>query len=255
MMTMYIIILLTVSSVVAFVAIASAQQQKQQQPEQENYSFLTKWGSEGSGPGQFMGQNDVVPSEEGNYIFVPDYENHRVQKFTSNGTYVIEWGSGSESSADGEFDNPHSVDVDSSGNVYVSDKDNHRIQKFSSNGTFITKWGTEGVGDGQFTHLHGITVDPSSGDVYATDTENFNVQKFDANGNFITKWGSEGAGDGQFSEPEGIDVDSLDNVYVADTGNFRIQVFGLTNVTTSTTSFAAELKSNCQINIRAVCQQ
>jgi hypothetical protein len=71
---------------------ATAQQQEQQQ-----YTFVTQWGSEGSDPGQFMGQNDVVPSPNGKHIFVPDYENHRIQKFDSNGTYSMEWGSGSES--------------------------------------------------------------------------------------------------------------------------------------------------------------
>ena len=34
-----------------------------------------------------------------------------------------------------------------------------------------------------------------------------------------------GDGEGQFLGPEGTDVDSEGNVYVADTGNFRIQVF------------------------------
>src|SRR5918999_4516047 len=108
--------------------------------EEEDYSFITKWGLEGSAPGEFMGQNDAVPSPDGKYIYVPDYENHRIQKFTSNGTYIMEWGSGSENSANGEFDNPHSIDIDSHGNVYVSDKDNHRIQKFTNDGQFITKW-------------------------------------------------------------------------------------------------------------------
>jgi sugar lactone lactonase YvrE len=42
---------------------------------------------------------------------------------------------------------------------------------------------------------------------------------------FVTSWGSEGEEEGQFSGPEGIDVDSEGNVYAADTGNFRIQVF------------------------------
>jgi tripartite motif-containing protein 71 len=196
-----------------------------QQQEQQQYSFVTQWGTEGTGQGQFMGQNDVVPSSDGEHVFVPDYENHRIQKFDSNGTYFMEWGSGSESALDGEFDNPHSVDVDMSGNVYVSDKDNHRIQKFTSDGQFIAKWGSEGTGDGQFTHLHGIAVDTHSGDVYATDTENFNVQKFDNNGTFITKWGSEGTAPGQFGSLESLDVDSHGDVYVADYDNDRIQKF------------------------------
>src|SRR5262245_30897493 len=44
-------------------------------------------------------------------------------------------------------------------------------------------------------------------------------------GTFLTKWGSPGSGDGQFSKPAGIAVDGSGNVYVADTGNNRIQKF------------------------------
>jgi hypothetical protein len=42
---------------------------------------------------------------------------------------------------------------------------------------------------------------------------------------FVTKWGSKGSGDGQFGNPSGISIDSSDNVYVADSGNNRIQKF------------------------------
>lgn len=44
---------------------------------------------------------------------------------------------------------------------------------------------------------------------------------------FILKWGSYGSGDGQFVTPYGVAADSSGNVYVADTGNHRIQKFGL----------------------------
>ena len=42
---------------------------------------------------------------------------------------------------------------------------------------------------------------------------------------FKGMWGSEGTGDGQFNRPHGIAVDSDGNVYVADSGNDRIQKF------------------------------
>ena len=61
--------------------------------------------------------------------------------------------------------------------------------------------------------------------MYITDVNNNRIQKFASDGTFITSWGSGGEGEGQFSGPEGIDVDPEGNVYVADTGNFRIQVF------------------------------
>jgi hypothetical protein len=69
-----------------------------------------KWGSQGEGPGQFDGQNDVVPLEE-SFVIVPDYDNHRLQKFSDNGTLVAIIGASGE--LEGEFDIPHSVDTDS----------------------------------------------------------------------------------------------------------------------------------------------
>jgi|GEM_PF-1587256 len=42
---------------------------------------------------------------------------------------------------------------------------------------------------------------------------------------FVTAWGSQGTGNGQFEMPSGIAVDAAGNVYVADTGNHRIQKF------------------------------
>lgn len=51
------------------------------------------------------------------------------------------------------------------------------------------------------------------------------IQKFSSTGEFVTRWGSGGTGDGQFGSTPQIAVDSRGNVYVADTGNHRIQKF------------------------------
>src|SRR5262245_51818957 len=42
---------------------------------------------------------------------------------------------------------------------------------------------------------------------------------------FVLAWGTGGTSDGQFSTPKGIAVDAAGNVYVADSGNHRIQKF------------------------------
>jgi tripartite motif-containing protein 71 len=61
------------------------------------------------------------------------------------------------------------------------------------------------------------------------------MQKFTSNGTFIASWGSDGYGDGQFSKSEGLDVDPDGHIYVAETGNKRIQVFALSNSTIAPT--------------------
>ena len=136
---------------------------------QELYTPVVMWGSLGEGDGQFSGLNDVIST--GQYLYVPDYENHRIQMFAADGDFIKTWGTGGE--AQGQFNKPHSMTFDSQGNVYVTDMNNYRIQKFDSEGKFITMWGSEGEADGQFLHPHGIGID-SQNNLYVTDAELLN---------------------------------------------------------------------------------
>ena len=88
---------------------------------------MRKWGSYGSVNGQFNGNEGIAVDSSG-YVYVGDIRNSRIQKFTSDGSFVTTWGS--EGTGDGEFDEPYGIAVDSSGYVYVSDSYNNRIQKF-----------------------------------------------------------------------------------------------------------------------------
>lgn len=90
--------------------------------------FALKWGSSGSGEGQFDSPFGVAVDGSGN-VYVVDTYNHRIQKFDTYGAFLAKWGS--QGSGDGQFDGPVGVAVDSSGNVYVTDTGNSRIQKFS----------------------------------------------------------------------------------------------------------------------------
>ena len=92
-------------------------------------TFVTKWGSEGSAPGQFIFETSVAADGSGN-IFVADSWNNRVEKFTSDGRFLLELGTPGTGVA---FVDPSSVAVDPSGNLYVNDfiDRSGRIQKLS----------------------------------------------------------------------------------------------------------------------------
>ena len=69
----------------------------------------------------------------GGEIYVSDgYGNARIVKFSSDGDYLLEWGS--RGSGPGEFGLPHNLVTDASGRVYVTDRDNRRIQVFDAQG-------------------------------------------------------------------------------------------------------------------------
>ena len=84
--------------------------------------------------------------------------------------------------------------------------------------------GISGTGDGQFTFPTGVAVD-GSGNIYVSDPFDDRVQIFNSAGEFQSKFGSSGSGDGQFNFPLDIAIDTT-RIYVADTMNNRVQVFG-----------------------------
>ncbi len=86
--------------------------------------------------------------------------------------------------------------------------------------------------DGNFRGPTDIAWD-SDDNIYISDGyTNSRVAKFDKHGNWVKSWGSRGNGGqhanenpGQFNTPHNIGIDRQNNVYVADRGNRRIQVF------------------------------
>jgi len=155
-----------------------------------NGTFITEWGSKGSGNGQFDSPRDLATDAAGNvYVTDTDFthdpnnrilDNNRIQKFTSNGTFITKWGTFGD--GNGQFNGADGVTTDAAGNVYVADVDNARIQKFTSNGTFITKWGsfgdcTFGCANGEFAFPQDVATD-AAGNVYVADTNSDRIQKF-----------------------------------------------------------------------------
>jgi len=82
-------------------------------------AFIDKWGSEGSGSGEFRFPGLLALDASGN-VYVPDRYNHRIQKFDSLGNFLLEWGS--QGGREGQFQRPVGIAVDPSGHVYVADR-------------------------------------------------------------------------------------------------------------------------------------
>ncbi len=166
-------------------------------------------------PGTFNGPAAVAVDQQGN-IFVAEQLNHRVQKLSSTGQPIAQWGTYGE--GPGQFREPSGVAVDTSGNLYIADRGNSRIQKLGADGHVLAQWG----GPGQLTSPAAVALD-SQGNVYVADSGSSRIQKFSATGQALQQWGVFGEGPGQFSTPTGIAVDAQGDMYVVDQGNARIQ--------------------------------
>ncbi|NIT35227.1 MAG: hypothetical protein GTN49_01810, partial [candidate division Zixibacteria bacterium] len=89
------------------------------------YTYVGKWGSLGSGNGQFSYPRGIAVVSNRN-IYVVDSNNHRIQYFTLSGSFLGKWGS--LGTGNGQFSYPRGIAVVSNGNIYVVDSNNHRIQ-------------------------------------------------------------------------------------------------------------------------------
>ena len=202
------------------------------------HPFIAKWGANGgdgtsgSAVGQF--NQPGLLAMVGNYPFVADRNNHRIQGYWCVSCPTYQWNLfvGSNGSGNGQFSYPDGVAANAAGTtIYVADSSNNRIQYFdAATGTYQGQWGSAGTGDSQFGGLFGVAVG-SAGSVFAVEFSNNRVQKFTATGGFLLKWGknggdgTSGGGDGEFAGPMGIMVDSSNRVLVVDRDNHRIQAF------------------------------
>ncbi|MCP4044941.1 MAG: 6-bladed beta-propeller [Gammaproteobacteria bacterium] len=138
-------------------------------PEGKVLMVLGTPGEAGSGRDHLDRPSDVVIANNGD-IFVADgharNSNNRVVKFSSDGTYLKEWGS--TGYAPGEFRQLHAIAIDKRGRVYVADRQNNRIQIFDQEGEFIAQWT-------QFGRPSGIYFDEND-NIYVADSESDNVQ-------------------------------------------------------------------------------
>jgi NHL repeat-containing protein len=100
-----------------------------------SYARIVKsWGRQGRAPGELNYPYDILLDEAGlagrddGHVYLCEFGNHRVQKFTLDGQFVGLWGESGR--REGQLDQPWGITRDSRGRMYVLDSYNHRVQRF-----------------------------------------------------------------------------------------------------------------------------
>ncbi|HEY3021764.1 MAG TPA: 6-bladed beta-propeller, partial [Solirubrobacteraceae bacterium] len=197
-------------------------------------AFDRTWGSFGPAPGQLEFPRAVaaVADDPQGGVYVTDTAGNRVEGFDPDGNLVAAWGTAGR--GPGYVSAPQGVAVDDDGRVYVADTDDSRIELLDPDGSYAGQWGyvspnsgfaAPAAGAGQFAEPEGVAYDPLTGHVWVADTDNNRVQELGRDGASLAVYGgpSPGADAGQFSGPRGIAVGTDGAVYVADTGNDRVE--------------------------------
>lgn len=166
-------------------------------------------------------------------IMVSDgYGQNRVHRFSSKGELLKSWGSGDPvfyqqwakqpitgkaGTGPGQFNLPHDVNTDTSGNVYVMDRTNNRCQVFDMNGKYLTEWSDVRGPNDSFIDRHGV--------MHIVSAAGVELRSLD--GKLVGRWGEKGNAPGQFaSSPHGVWIDADESIYVAEVGGLnRLQKF------------------------------
>lgn len=195
-------------------------------------NFVTKWGSHGSGDGQFnFGYGGDIAIDSNGILYVSDYNNKRIQKFDPGGKFLSKWGK--PGTGEGGFaSGPGGIAVDSQGNVYVGFGNKgpngndlipgykENIQVFDKDGTFLEKWGIPGKDMGQLDVPTDIEID-SADNVYVASQYSDWINKFDTHGKSLGGWNTCGASS-YAMDPVGLALDRQNNVYVANLSSQKI---------------------------------
>jgi DNA-binding beta-propeller fold protein YncE len=196
----------------------------------------------------YFGEVTGVAVNSKGHVFVLSRGNTTGPAYAAAATQLLEF------AADGKFIREigknlyawsfgHTVRVDKEDNVWVTDKGSDMVVKFNPQGRVVMVFGRKQEASdretgplehpnpplppetGRFRQVTDVAWDPA-GNTYISDGYiNSRVAKVDKNGKWLKSWGSKGKKPGEFNTPHSIAGDAQGNLYVADRGNRRIQVF------------------------------
>ena len=196
----------------------------------------------------YFGEVSGIAVNSKGHVFVLSRGNTTGPAYAAAATQLLEF------NADGKFFREighnlyawsfaHMVKVDRHDNIWVTDKGSDMVIKFTPEGRVAMVFGRkqeasdEETGPlkhpkpplpaepGRFRQVTDTAFDAADNTFISDGYINSRIAKVDKDGNWIKSWGERGSGPGQFITPHAIATDDKGNVYVADRGNHRIQVF------------------------------
>ena len=190
--------------------------------------------------GLFRQPTDVAWDSSGNIYITDGYVNSRVAKYDKNGDWVTSWGE--KGTGPGQFRIPHAIVVDRNNNIYVADRTNRRIQIFDTEGRFLRMFtidvppppGTRAVNGttptGQALAAvsgapNSMCITPGLHQVLFVGESTFpgRLFKVSLEGKVLGVIGRSGRQLKQFSGIHQLACPSENEVYVAETSNWRVQ--------------------------------
>jgi streptogramin lyase len=140
-----------------------------------------------------------------------------VLKFDCDGNFIKSWGG--KGSGPGQLNLPHSLVFDAQGLLYIADRNNARIQVFDADGNYIRESQHKGTPCGLF-----MGADQH---IWLAHGHTGQIMKLDLNGNVVGAMANAGTGKipGKYGEAHYIAVSPRDEVFVADTLNWRVQKY------------------------------
>ncbi len=141
-----------------------------------NGEFLLDFGMAGEGgqetrPGYMNNVHGVAVDVETERVFVNDRENHRIQIFDANGTYLSEWKINTRPSS------LHFVQIGADRTLVTFDRNTHKMLKYDLDGHLLYSWGTVGNFPGTLWGVHGVSTD-QEGNLYVAEVDAGRFQKF-----------------------------------------------------------------------------
>ena len=189
-------------------------------PKPRQFRHVLSFGQKGSSVEMQCSPYGVAVNER-DEIAVTDSNNHRVQVFSSDGTYLRSFGR--KGDKQGELNWPTGIAFDQNSRSIVVDSLNHRVQLFNEQGEYLSQFGGEGNLDHQLRDPLGLSVDRNE-NIIVADKGNKVIKTFSPSGQFLHTLG-EGEDEGFTSPFHCIQYDKY--LIASDDGENCIKVFDI----------------------------